>query len=86
MSGWKPIETAPKDGTRVDLWTSEGRVPNAFWRADHWTIWLRWKRDSTWRSGPPKGAHVYTNVVGAVTHWQPLPPPPTLEEIEGNPR
>lgn len=36
MSEWQPIETAPKDGTRIDLWMvdksgSEYREPEAYW-------------------------------------------------------
>lgn len=35
--GWQPIETAPKDGTKIDLWMiagdgyNEGRVTDAYW-------------------------------------------------------
>ncbi len=32
MSEWQPIETAPRDGTKVDLKMSSGRVAeNVFW-------------------------------------------------------
>lgn len=39
MSEWQPIETAPRDGTRVDLWlvdeSGEGwREAGAYWVAD----------------------------------------------------
>jgi len=36
MSQWQPIETAPKDGRRVLIYTSGGhpRVTVGFWQAD----------------------------------------------------
>lgn len=30
---WQPIETAPKDGTVVDLWAGS-RLANCFWNQD----------------------------------------------------
>ena len=31
--GWRPIETAPKDGTQFDVWTGEYRQTNVSFRA-----------------------------------------------------
>lgn len=70
MSDWKPIETAPKDGTIVDLWTRIGER----WTDCHWNVdkgdWLRWGLDS-W------GGNGWQRIVDPLTHWMPLPPPPT---------
>lgn len=79
--GWQPIETAPRDGARVDLWIvrlsssgrhhDEHRVPNCYWdaRKDRWrTSWLR-------ADGHPP---IPANYVP--THWMPLPAPPSSTE------
>jgi hypothetical protein len=58
---WRPIESAPKDGTLL-LWIP-GRVPHvavgAFWQVDDYG----WG----WWAGPS---------LVEPSHWQPLPPPP----------
>ena len=63
MMKWQPIETAPRDGTYIDIWSPrDGRVTEVFWdtEGDDWvslcTVW----------SGNP-------------THWMPLPEPPEGE-------
>lgn len=66
MSEWKPIETAPKDGTRVLLgradegWTTVGSFDD---ERDEW-----WESNTNWDDF--NGAPIYP------THWQPLPEPP----------
>jgi hypothetical protein len=65
---WKPIETAPKDGTPVDLWDEKygGRMVNMR-RVDH--------------NGDGKNVYYeavdegYT-CVRTATHWMPIPEPP----------
>lgn len=65
-SGWLPIESAPKDGTVIDLWCGNrdsglaDRFPDSYFRSDH----QRWC------------ACDYGILAIAPTHWRPLPLPP----------
>lgn len=64
--GWLPIETAPKDGTVVDLWCVHPQHPACMsrdmlferekWRSDRWGDEL----NPGWEA----------------THWHPMPAPP----------
>lgn len=69
---WQPIETAPKDGTEIDLWTACGeRVVSARWKTDGYLAgnWVFWCMDG---SGPTELERVHCTA----THWMPLPKPP----------
>ena len=37
-----PIETAPKDGTVIDIWYKNERIPNVYWNEEH----EMWRDDS----------------------------------------
>lgn len=58
---WQPIETAPKDGTEIDVWnaSAECRVVNASWSDGMWIA------DDAPSSDEDD-----------VTHWMPLPKAP----------
>lgn len=71
MSEWQPIETAPKDGTRVILWC----CPKASIRRGFAEI-CRWGQHDDW--GKVWLRHNGKEIVGpdVATHWMPLPDPP----------
>jgi hypothetical protein len=68
---WKPIETAPKDGTVVLLWArlSKPPSPNDFHR-----IVGFWHRSiHQWKVSPE---HLNGEEVLIASYWAPLPEPP----------
>lgn len=62
MTGWRPIETAPCDGTEILLY--EGFQPHI--GAGYWNT-----ADAEWRSSCGNSA-----LWKSPTHWMPLPDPP----------
>lgn len=73
---WQPIETAPKDGTRLDLW-AKSWLP-AFDRFE-----FRRFADCYWSKGDTmcnvKAAWTGLDREWHPTHWRHLPSPPTPE-------
>lgn len=67
---WKPISSAPKDGTWVILATSEG-IQCGYWGAS-------WADSSSWIKYHHRSDQ--EPVLGRITHWQPLPPAPSTGE------
>lgn len=68
MGGWQPIETAPRDGTRVWLYRPE--CPEDQRQATGW--WHQsWSGDEAWWMDPADSEQ------SEPTHWQPLPTAPT---------
>jgi len=64
--GWMPIETAPKDGTKILLWPGYlmGGDPMSGWWARLAGKWVS--------AGEPFEV--------APTHWRPLPAPPAAQD------
>jgi hypothetical protein len=89
MSGWQPIETAPRDGTVVVVFrgnvafeTSFGPSRDFVERCD-----LGWFEDGNWwQSGTGHDFfEPWAIEIGHVpTHWMPLPDPPPSERESGD--
>lgn len=90
MSGWYPIEVAPKDGTEiigVHFREWEGMKPSVY---GPWTIAFRgnqwcssWDGSEVIESQDDFGT-TYRETDCEPTHWQPMPAPPTaLKTAEG---
>jgi len=61
---WLPIESAPKDGTRIHVWRRHGTYPRQV------------KYDAQYDAfQDDDGIHVH-----GLTHWMPLPPPPPADK------
>jgi hypothetical protein len=70
-SKWRPIDTAPRDGTRILVWDGFA----------HSCVNFRLKPDgsSTWEVSHERnydGSITLQSTKRTLTHWQPLPPPP----------
>ena len=66
MSEWQPIETAPRDGTVIDLWFAgewNRRMPDSCW-SEALKAWLVDGRGCSYLDSP------------IITHWMPLPQSP----------
>jgi hypothetical protein len=85
--GWRPIETAPKDGTRVLLWPHNCV---GWWEFgdDQWMVLaIPLNEDHTiaddWREPSALTFCVYADQLGREPLlWHPLPPPPQPKEGE----
>jgi hypothetical protein len=70
-AGWRPIETAPQDGTMVLYWSSTNRSGCFVGNQPpgcHRGLWYCIKDE--WRGGADFRAY-------DAEYWMPLPPPPT---------
>lgn len=70
---WQPIETAPKDGTRVLVANSHGA-----WMAEYSPVYgSGYRRATPWFSVMLNHEHIHGFArSGPPTHWMPLPEPP----------
>jgi hypothetical protein len=67
---WQPIETAPRDGRQLLAIDADSQMVVAEWRV---------LPDGTcfWEIGHSRVPGHYWRLGNQLTHWQPLPPPPT---------
>ena len=63
-NGWRPIETAPKDGTYVLVFSNEDGVDKAYCDEGFW-----------FRMATAEYGNEFWEIENP-THWQRLPPPP----------
>lgn len=64
-----PIDSAPRDGTKVDLWTKYGeRITDAQWSTGK-NAWMCWGNAGF-------GTMDLVKIKDVCTHWMPLPEPP----------
>ena len=67
---WQPIETAPKDGTKIDIWFRLSDSHSARWTSCAWD-----KARERWSGGPTDQGEIHW----LATHFMPLPAPPSRE-------
>lgn len=81
MSEWKPIESAPKDGTRV-LVTDGVETEVADWYVRPYPDRYIERPDGLFEKAPTEFAQGYWNCNDCQkpTHWMPLPLPPLGEK------
>ena len=90
---WRPIETAPKDGSIIDVWRPEGGRDTVFWGfPSHECGEMGQYCDSEWHSirAPGWVCSTFNQLVGRkhapFTHWMPLPSAPLPQQtalVEG---
>lgn len=84
---WQPIETAPKDGTRLDLWCRRSCNPpveferrtSVYWCRTHQRFRTEGEFHYVEETFNPRPGERYL----IPTHWRPLPAPPALIPKEG---
>ncbi len=71
---WRGIESAPKDGTHIDVWgTTHRNLEDGYERFAnvHWN-----SKSGFWYKKYPRGLEADIHA----THWMPLPAPPALRD------
>ena len=72
---WRPIETAPKDGTRVLL--AEPFEGGFEMSVGWWRSYINDSDDAGWMDGTVQNWAYEENTILQPTHWMPLPPIPS---------
>lgn len=79
MAEWRPIESAPKDGTEVLLFIPGRRAELGWWYESQEYAYGKLKRKTEkwmWGSGMQGILSMTGDAPPEPTHWMPLPEPP----------
>lgn len=76
IPAWQPIETAPKDGTKVLLADKNGYISTARWTEECERGGVDSSRDPGWKAYAIDDDSFYSCEYINPTHWMPLPAPP----------
>jgi hypothetical protein len=79
---WQPIETAPKDGTRILVTNAKGDIDVGSYCEDwvtHTEFVRKAKDGDVYKTVRENIGYWETNYAYCPTHWMPLPPPPEGE-------
>ena len=77
MSEWQPIETAPKDGTKIMVMTSDLDWPEVIYYEQYDEVTAADAgAPGFWRYADDLFADVADVDDGDFSHWMPLPEPP----------
>ncbi len=76
---WKPIETAPKDGTPIILW-AKNLLHGGYGRAGNYVIGRWMQHDIEWWHVDDGKFGPYPLRGPSPTYWMPCPDPPEAKE------
>lgn len=80
MSEWQTMDTAPRDGTVIDVWARDRRGSERRITDVHWGTMTDWTgvEFEGWSGMYPR----YWSDRHEPLHWMPVPTPPHPDEIE----
>lgn len=77
MSDWRTIDSAPRDGTWIIAFNSQGVFPCAWCEEPDYDDYRGWSAAGSGYGGALYSLH--NGVFDNPTHWMPLPAPPEAE-------
>lgn len=75
---WYEIASAPRDGTKIDVWVVGGTTPEGWRVTDAWwrTSWVRTVQEGDFCGDIDELEYAHQWGTEIVTHWTPIPPCP----------
>lgn len=75
MSEWQPIETAPRDGTKILAHCQPTHIETGKPMSFSYISVIWWRGENFWKS-QWKWRHALNDSTAEPIHWMPLPDPP----------